>query len=104
MKKYPIDNYYVGRINYSLQWTSLLMSRRLNKDFREKEKLVLDTIKYGAIDLRDKICSNTFDPVKRIICIPVFTIFYKGPDNKYYSLHNLLPYNKDSSFSFLVLY
>ena len=95
MKKYPIETFFVGRINYSFPYESLLIPRKSKDDDIVKKRIVLSTIQGGAINLRDKLYSGNIDFGSRILYKPVFTIFYKEDnDKRYYCLHNWFSYTE----------
>lgn len=92
MKKYPIEKFYVGKLNIGFKFGNLLVESikpNLTKKDYEQIDLKNKTIYMGAISLLgiDKLDGFT-NWEERIRYDSLFTIFYKLDDNTYICLHN----------------
>ena len=100
MKKYPIDNFYIGKLNIEFPrnnahhitcWGGLL-----NPTERELYKFVQTLVNNGAIDL-DKMSIFTYINNTLFRYTPLLTIFYKMDNDKYVCLHNGNSYSTDNN-------
>ena len=88
MKKYNINNFYVGKLTFLSRFGNLAVPSQYQEERLNKRYELLETIKNGAIDLRNLFYRGEYiDYNTRCYYDSMYTIFYKE-DNEYYCLHN----------------
>ena len=93
MKRYPIDKFYVGKLNFGFRFGNLLNSQEFNKHDMAQSDLRNSTLFKGAIDIKRMSCADLTDWQNRIRYDSLFTIFYKNDDDNYTCLHNGITYH-----------
>lgn len=85
MKKYDINNFYVGKLVFLFNYDNLTLSE-LTKEEKNKQMEKFDIIIKGAIELNKRLLNPNDSSV--------FTIFYRK-NNNYYCLHNGKSYQEE---------
>jgi hypothetical protein len=104
MKRYPIDNFYVGNLNLAFPKGNMLLfsvgAYKMNNDEKKMKDLLFRTIENGAINLVDLHMMSVINKNNSLLYIPLLSLFYKVDDNKYLCLHNGNTYEVNSNESF----
>ena len=102
MKKYPIDNFYVGNLNLAFPKGNILLRASGSYNMTNEEKKIKDllfrTIDNGAINLVELHMAGFVSG--NIVYLPLLSLFYKVDDNKYLCLHNGNTYETNGNESF----
>ena len=102
MKKYPIDNFYVGNLNLAFPKGNTLLRASGSYNMTNEEKKIKDllfrTIDNGAINLVKLHIVGFVSG--NIVYLPLLSLFYKVDDNKYLCLHNGNTYETNGNESF----
>ncbi len=104
MKRYPIDNFYVGNLNIAFPKGNVLLQSIHAYNMTNEEKKIMDlfyrTTNEGAINLErlhmDEVISNNNSFIYKLL----LTLFYRVDDNKYICLHNGNTYEENGNESF----
>ena len=98
MRKYDINNFYVGILNFPLSMGSILHKDIVPKEDKDKKGEFDNTVLGGAIDLRLYESGDDIEWHSRIHTIKLYTIFYKVDDVHYFCLHNRNYYNNSGIY------
>ncbi len=88
MKKYPIDRFYVGKLNIGIRFGNLLFPNSFSYRDEKQKDLKFDTMARGAINIADLCLEKVTNWEDRLMYETLFTIFYRNDDNTYTCLHN----------------
>lgn len=93
MRRYSINNFYVGILNFPFNMGNMLYKDVVSKSQKERKDLFVNTVLNGAIDLRSFMTGEELNWTNRTHTIKLFTLFYKVDDVHYLCLHNKNYYN-----------
>ena len=88
MTVYPIENYYVGKLNFGHKMENISEDKQLTPEDERINNIKYWTIANGAVDLDEKTFQDATDPPKGLIYDRVYTLFYRSNGDSYMCLHN----------------
>ena len=88
MEKFPIENYYVGRLNIGHKFGNLLLPPKLTQDDHKQIDLRNNILVEGAINLKPICFDDLTNWDERVRYDSVFTIFIRNDNDTFTCLHN----------------
>ena len=92
MKKYSIDNFYVGELYFSCLMNNMLLSD-YNKNLIKIKSKCHYLLLSGAVDFQKQANIQCIDSLIRKYYQGVFTLFFQTKDDTYVCLHNGIEYS-----------
>lgn len=92
MATYPIENYYVGKLNIGHKMENISEDKPMSPEDEKLNNIMYWTIADGAINLEGISFEESTDLEKGLIYDRLFTLFYRSNKGTYICLHNGLNY------------